>query len=186
MKKVLFLAAVLLTMPVFAFAAGHDALRCVGCHSMHDAKGDMIFAVKPNTEVNPATKRPIGGVTALCLGCHETTGHGGFGIKPVEPMMSHPFDVRPNPKVAVVPAQLLINGKLECTGCHEPHPSNPNAKYLRVDVSTKAGMESFCGVCHPGKGKASASSVKIYYGTETGGAPAPAPQRASKPEAKVK
>lgn len=150
---------VLVLFPSFVLAGGHDPLRCVGCHSMHDAKGNMIFAVKPNTSQNPATKKPNAGVSALCLGCHDKSDHGGIGVLPLG--MSHPFDVTPNPKVAKVPEPLLRDGKLDCMGCHEPHPSNPNPKYLRVDTSTKDGMEGFCSVCHAGKGKAG-GNVKIY------------------------
>jgi hypothetical protein len=63
-----------LAVPAFAFAAGaHDGLNCVGCHGIHNAKGDIIFAVEPNKKaVNPNTKQPSTGTTALCLGCHET------------------------------------------------------------------------------------------------------------------
>jgi hypothetical protein len=74
-------------------------LSCTGCHGIHTAKGDIIFEVEPNTAaVNPRTKKPFGGVTALCLGCHET--QGGMGIKPIAAKHSHPYGIKPDPKVA--------------------------------------------------------------------------------------
>lgn len=169
---------VLVLFPSFALAGGHDPLRCVGCHSMHDAKGNMIFAVKPNISQNPLTKKAYSGTTSLCLGCHDKSDHGGIGVMPLG--MSHPFDVSPDPKMARVPKELLRDGKLDCMGCHEPHPSNPNPKYLRVDVSTKEGMESFCAVCHSAKGK-SGGSAKIY-GLD-GELSAPAADQGQKPKA---
>jgi predicted CXXCH cytochrome family protein len=145
-------------------AAGkHDVLSCTGCHGIHDAKGELIFAVAPNKKaVNPRNKKPFEGVTALCLGCHETTQRGGMGIIPVSAHLSHPFGVKPDPKVANVPESLLRDSKLECVGCHDPHPSNPNDKYLRVDTKGSGGMEKFCAVCHASKAGTKTANVKIF------------------------
>ncbi|MDA8170015.1 MAG: hypothetical protein M0Z59_10035 [Nitrospiraceae bacterium] len=186
-KKFFLLAAFFLMMPVVAYGAGaHDALKCTGCHSMHDAKGDVIFAVKPNTGTNPDTKQPYEGVTSLCLGCHETSEHGGFGILPISAHKSHPFGVVPNPRIAKVPAELLRNGRLECVSCHEPHPSNSNYKYLRVDTK-KLGMETFCAVCHPDRTDASTKDVKIFGFDkgEQGPAQGAAPKPKAAPKAKT-
>lgn len=154
--------AVLFLLPVLAFGAGkHDMLMCTGCHSIHDAKGALIFAVDPNkTAVNPRTKKPYEGVTALCIGCHETTG--GMGIAPVTGMKSHPYGMTPNPKVATVPESLMKNGQLECTGCHDPHPSNTNHKYLRVDTSGGSKMQNFCSLCHSSKSGIKIPEDKIF------------------------
>ncbi|MEW6214310.1 MAG: cytochrome c3 family protein, partial [Nitrospirota bacterium] len=143
----------LLALPAIASAAGaHDGLSCTGCHGIHTAKGDIIFAVEPNKKaINPRTKQPYAGVTALCLGCHETMERGGLGIKAVSPSHSHPYGVEPNPKAAIVPAAFLRAEKLECVGCHDPHPSNSNFKYLRVDTAKGAKMQDFCAMCHPMK-----------------------------------
>jgi predicted CXXCH cytochrome family protein len=154
---VLTLAAAL---PVSAFAAGgHDAVGCNGCHSIHAAKGEMIFAVGPNKQVvNPKTKQPYTGTTALCLGCHEESSKGGQGYAPVSAHLSHPYGLTSvDPKVAKVPPELLREGgRFECLGCHDPHPSNPNYKYLRVDTAKGSKMDAFCGVCHPVKADPSA------------------------------
>lgn len=156
---------VVLAVPAFAFASGpHDGLNCVGCHGIHTAKGEIIFAVEPNKKsINPKTKQPFSGITALCLGCHETLEKGGMGIAPIEANHSHPFGVAPNAKVANVPEMLLRDGKLECVGCHDPHPSNPNHKYLRVDTDRGGKMGDFCAMCHSSKADMSAvKGVKIF------------------------
>jgi len=56
----------LLALPALAFAAGgHDGLSCTGCHGIHNANGEIIFAVAPNTKaISPATKEPFTGTTA--------------------------------------------------------------------------------------------------------------------------
>ena len=102
----IFCAAAFLVLPALALAAGgHDGLTCTGCHSVHDAKGDIIFAVAANAQAaNPATGEPYGGTTALCLGCHSADGR--MGILPVAGKSSHPFGIVPNPQVAAVPKEL--------------------------------------------------------------------------------
>jgi predicted CXXCH cytochrome family protein len=62
--------------------------------------------------------------------------------------------------VATVPDELLRDGKLECVGCHDPHPSNTNYKYLRVSTSQGAAMGNFCNLCHSAKsGKESEGGI---------------------------
>ena len=170
-------AAALSLLPVSALAAGgHDAVGCVGCHSIHSAKGDVIFAVQPNKQsINPKTKQPYTGTTALCLSCHEESSKGGQGYAPVAGHMSHPYGLaQVNEKVAKVPPELLREGgRFECLGCHDPHPSNPYYKYLRVDTGAKgANMDGFCAVCHPIKADtavaASAKSALFTSMDETG------------------
>jgi predicted CXXCH cytochrome family protein len=136
-------------------------LSCTGCHSIHDAKSDIIFVVKPNKQaINPRDKKPFTGVTALCLGCHETTG--GMGIKPVSGNKSHPYGVKPNAKVATVPKEGLRNGKLECVGCHDPHPSNTYHRYLKVATSKGTKMQKFCSLCHSSKSGITVKSSEIF------------------------
>jgi predicted CXXCH cytochrome family protein len=184
----------LVAAPAAAYAAGaHDGIGCGGCHAIHTAKGDIIFAVAPNkADLNPKTKQAFTGTTALCLGCHQESNKGGQGYAPVHSGMSHPYGLASvNPKVAKVPAELLREGgRFECLGCHDPHPSNPNFKYLRVDTGAKGEkMDAFCAVCHPIKADASLLATRAALFTsmdETGtrslkAAPAAAP--AAKPAA---
>jgi predicted CXXCH cytochrome family protein len=180
MKVFRIVAIVILTLsvPAVGFAAGaHDLLNCVGCHGIHDAKGDIIFAVEPNKKsINPRTKQPFTGVTALCLGCHEDIEKGGMGILVISSKHSHPFGVSPNPKVATVPGVFLRGGQLECVGCHDPHPSNPNYKYLRVDTAKGANIQNFCAMCHGSKTDAKvAKGVKIFNSMDERNFVRPAP-----------
>ncbi|HET8538706.1 MAG TPA: cytochrome c3 family protein [Anaeromyxobacter sp.] len=151
LRGVLVAAATLLPAAALA-AGGHDAVGCTGCHSIHTAKGEIIFAVSPNKQVvNPKTKQPYTGTTALCLGCHEDSSKGGQGYAPVSSHMSHPYGLAAvDQKIAKVPPELLREGgRFECMGCHDPHPSNPYYKYLRVDTAKGSKMDAFCAVCHP-------------------------------------
>ncbi|ABC82759.1 cytochrome c3 family protein [Anaeromyxobacter dehalogenans] len=182
----LLVAALALAVPFAARAAGgHDSVGCGGCHSIHTAKGKIIFAVTPNTKaLDPKTKQPYSGTTALCLACHADSKDGGQGYAPVSGHMSHPYGVASvNPKVAKVPGELLRDGRFECIGCHDPHPSNPNYKYLRVDTAKGQQMDAFCGVCHPGKADAATVKQAAIFnsmdesGAKRAAAPAPAPAR---------
>jgi doubled CXXCH motif protein len=186
------LVAVATAFPLAALAAGaHDSVGCTGCHSIHTAKGEIIFAVPSNGKMlNPKTKQPYSGTTALCLGCHADSKDGGQGYAPVSGHMSHPFGLASvNPKIAKVPPELLREGgRFECLGCHDPHPSNPYYKYLRVDTAKGSKMDAFCGVCHPIKADvATVKETAVLFTSmdETGNrvlkaAAAPAPAAAAK------
>jgi predicted CXXCH cytochrome family protein len=188
----LFVALLVFLVPIIVLAAGaHDGLECTGCHALHTAKeSNLIFAVDANKkDVNPKTKQSYGGITALCLGCHETPERGGQGIKPIEGHMSHPYGLSSiNQKVARVPADLLRDGKFECISCHDPHPSNPNYKYLRIDTANGSKMAVFCAACHPMKAdpKSAAAKSRLFSSMDERGsgssgeseaAPTPAPAR---------
>lgn len=173
-----------LAVPALVYAAGaHDGLNCVGCHGIHNAKGEIIFAVEPNKKsVNPKTKQAFTGTTALCLGCHETIERGGMGIAAVSANHSHPYGVAPNAKVATVPDVFLRDGKLECVGCHDPHPSCPNYKYLRVDTAKGAKMGDFCGMCHASKADPNAvKGMKIFNSMDERRTPVSAPEPMAAP-----
>jgi predicted CXXCH cytochrome family protein len=47
-------------------------------------------------------------------------------------------------------------------GCHDPHPSNPNYKYLRVDTAKGSKIDAFCAVCHPVKAEGGAAQAAIF------------------------
>ena len=173
-------AATLLPLSAFA-TGGHDAVGCTGCHSIHTAKGEIIFAVAANKQsINPKTKQPYTGTTALCLGCHEESSKGGQGYAPISGHMSHPYGLASvDAKVAKVPPELLREGgRFECMGCHDPHPSNPYYKYLRVDTAKGSKMDAFCGVCHASKADAAlVAKTAIFTSMDesAGRAPAAAP-----------
>lgn len=136
-----------LLLPLATRAAGaHDAVGCSGCHQR---KG---FPVN-TTDLDPVTKKPYTGSTAVCLACHQTKDKGGQDYAPVARHLSHPFGLASvDPKKARVPADMLVNGRFECMSCHDPHPSNGNYKYLRADVGPKGqNLDKFCAVCHAAK-----------------------------------
>lgn len=160
-RKNLFLI-VLLIFSVEVYAAGpHDGITCLGCHSAHFAVDDKIFSVKNKKMVNPRNGASLEGLVARsCLGCHELEQFGGAGIKPVHLHTTHPIGMKPNPKIADVPENLLKDGKLDCISCHEPHPSNKNFMYLRVKTNKGASVQNFCVTCHSVKGDLESMGIK--------------------------
>jgi nitrate reductase cytochrome c-type subunit len=149
MKKILLLAVALLLVGGTALAFGPHDNNCVECHSLHYAKGAAIIGVDPVVTDNPATEAKTFGDVSLCLGCHNDDE----GIMPILLTTTHPVGMKPN-KV-VVPAGLLReDGTLGCTSCHDPHPSNPNYQYLRIDggsIAKSGELGKFCAICHPKK-----------------------------------
>jgi hypothetical protein len=134
-------------------AGGHAAIGCAGCHSMHLVRGDALATLAPNTKlVDPRTGKPNLSLSAFCLACHADREDGGRGTMPVSGHFNHPFSVaKPNPRLARVPPELLRDGRFECVGCHDPHPSNPNYRYLRIAVKRSPTLVELCSVCHPRK-----------------------------------
>jgi len=152
LRKIVLTAAFLIFGAGVAFAAGaHDGLQCTGCHNIHYAKGPIIFDVAPNSKAMPAKAAAGRTIAALCLGCHADADKGGMGILPISEHTTHPFGSRVNGRVAKVPDGLLRDGIMDCVSCHDPHPSNPNYKYLRVDTAGGKKMAQFCDLCHPAK-----------------------------------
>ncbi|UCF29789.1 MAG: cytochrome C [bacterium] len=141
---ILFTAMAVLCLPMVVTAAGPHDNNCTDCHSIHDTKADPAFGVEPNTsEKYRHSGAPAVGIDSLCLGCHNEDE----GIAPIHFMKSHPVGLKP--VKATVPAELLNDqGLLSCASCHDPHPSNPNAKYLRVATDGGRALGRFCALCH--------------------------------------
>jgi len=144
------------------YAAGpHGAITCLACHSAHFAVDDKIFSVKNKKMINPRNGASLEGLVAKnCLGCHEVEQFGGAGIRPVHLHTTHPIGMKPNPKIADVPENLLKDGKLDCISCHEAHPSNNNFMYLRVKTDKGANIQNFCVTCHSAKGDMKAMGIE--------------------------
>ncbi len=152
------LGLLILAFPLVSYAYGpHEALDCLACHDPHYAKAYKIFKVVNKVYPNPRTGKPIDGISALCLGCHNLEKFGGANVRPIFLHMTHPVNIKPNPKIAQVPKKLLRDGILQCVSCHDPHPSNPNWKYLRVDTKGGSQVGRFCALCHPAK-----ADLKFY------------------------
>ena len=96
------------------FAQGHS--QCTACHSQ---------GVSDDTAVM-ATIRPE--LPQLCIDCHQDRVAAGEHIINVTPVTAHP---------ASLP---LVNGRVSCTSCHDPH--GKQAAQLRMDAAT------LCQDCH--------------------------------------
>jgi hypothetical protein len=69
-------------------------------------------------------------------------------------------------------------------GCHDPHPSNPYFKYLRVDTAKGSKMDAFCAVCHPIKADVATVAEKavLFTSMDETGNRVLGPAKASKAE----
>jgi hypothetical protein len=143
---------------------------------MHRAQGDLLAAVPLNLKMpEKRSGKAHGPLTAFCLGCHAEIEDGGKGILPVSEHMLHPFSIeKPNPRVARVAEELLRDGRFECVSCHDPHPSNPNYRYLRVTVSSsREAMSRMCSLCHTRKADPSYVPPKLFDSMDERAARAP-------------
>lgn len=152
--KIMKTLSALLVVTSASFAVGpHSDITCLGCHSIHFAMDNKIFAVKNTHMINPRNGKSLKELVASkCLGCHELEQFGGAGVKPIHLHTTHPIGIVPDPAIADVPANLLNNGQLDCVSCHEPHPSNQNFMYLRVATDGGKKVQNFCVACHSAKG----------------------------------
>jgi predicted CXXCH cytochrome family protein len=155
MKVILSKVSLIVLMSGLLYGFGpHDSLDCLGCHSPHYAVDHKIFAVKNEKYKNPRTGKKLDSrlVARNCLGCHALEQHGGAGIRPMHLHNAHPIGIKPNPRIANVPKNLLKSGMLDCVSCHEAHPSNNNFMYLRADVGANGeSMQNLCVICHSTK-----------------------------------
>jgi predicted CXXCH cytochrome family protein len=143
-------------VPTALAFGGHEKLGCAGCHAIHAGRGAALAAVAPVQRIDPLTGALHGPLTAMCLACHADAKDGGRGIAPVSQHMQHPFSrERPDPRIARVPPELLRGERFECVSCHDPHPSNPNYRYLRLAARGSPSVSELCSICHARKAGAS-------------------------------
>jgi predicted CXXCH cytochrome family protein len=163
------LLAALLASPALA-AGGHQQLGCVGCHAMHASRGTLLAALPPNEQLPEGrTGKPHGPLTALCLSCHADVEDGGKGIRPISAHLLHPFSIeKPNPRIALVKDSLLRGGRFECVSCHDPHPSNPNYRYLRIPASSGSAVSTLCVTCHKRKADPSYVPPRLFSSMDEG------------------
>ncbi len=157
---------------------------CVFCHVPHNATTGLAaplwnhaataatFTLYDNTissTLNATTGQP-GGVSKLCLSCHDgTVALDSFGTRTGTNFMpgsaklgtdlsnDHPISflydaalatadgglVTPTSTSSVVTGIPLFSGKLECATCHNVH-SNTNSPFLRTSNAASA----LCLKCH--------------------------------------
>lgn len=175
MRRLVVVVSLVAGLAGSAFAYGPHDPNCVECHSIHKAKGKAILSVAPyTTEKNPATGAGVAGDVALCLGCHNENQ----GIMPIHLTSTHPVGMKPN-KVKVPGDMLEPDGTLGCTSCHDPHPSNPNYKYLHgSNVPKSSEVGKFCAMCHAEKADtASLGGGKPASPASTGSTPSAVPAK---------
>lgn len=149
-RGVLCLVFLAVSFSSLAWADGpHD--DCKMCHKDEDDDPSEFVVELDTKTINPRTQKPVSGVTALCLGCHNEDGD-----LPVLLEHSHPVNVVPTLKGVKIDKEVLSysgeEGMLSCGSCHDWHPENENYKYLRVDVEGRYDLNKFCSKCHPDKG----------------------------------
>ena len=150
-------------------------LRRLPRHSR--GEGELIAVGRTRWRRTRAPSPPTRPRPRCASAATRSPSKGGQGYAPVAGHMSHPYGLASvNSKVANVPADLLRGGRFECVGCHDPHPSNPNHKYLRVDTAKGQNMDAFCGVCHSVKAdpKVVAKKAAIFTSMDQRAAPAAA------------
>lgn len=117
--------------------AASSSKLCLSCHDGTIAMGITIAA---GTIATSGTMSPIDN-----LGTNLATGHP-MSMTPVDDgqLTGSLFTNPPNTKDTAV---LLVNGKIECTTCHDPHVPNkdPVAKKFLVRSNSKGVL---CTACH--------------------------------------
>ncbi|KAA0258915.1 hypothetical protein FHQ18_02925 [Deferribacter autotrophicus] len=107
---------------------GKNDLNCLSCHKVHNSKNKNLLIDK---------------VDNICLDCHKS---GGVAEKKLVGKNSHPVDILP--KIKIPKDMKLVNGKIECITCHEPHKAGTKNKFLRTDPKN---LDIFCYKCHGDK-----------------------------------
>lgn len=119
-----------------------QAGQCGFCHSVHDARGPMLWA---------ATSDSPESADGLCTTCHQ---QGEIAGDLVPPPMRHPRDVPANsPMISAIRAASMPlfdtaghhaeSGSIACGTCHDPHGgANASAALLRGEE------QSLCLTCH--------------------------------------
>lgn len=143
-----------------------EALSCATCHAQvaaaRTASGDASFGFYTSPTLDARVGGPDG-VSRWCLGCHD--GAVATGVGPLGPDIGgdglendHPVSFvydealaerdgglrspsAPSPLGGTIASDLLEDGKLQCTACHDFHSDRPNL--LKTERSV-----TLCLACH--------------------------------------
>ncbi len=107
---------------------GSASLVCLSCHD--GTVSGSVHAQRRNLGNDLADDHPIGFVYDASLALED----GGL----------HDPGLRPSGLGGTIADDLLVNGRLECTSCHDPHQSSGERPYLRLST-VGSGL---CLACH--------------------------------------
>jgi predicted CXXCH cytochrome family protein len=139
------------------------------------ALSSQSYTAYTSSTYNSGAQTPTSGSSKLCLSCHDGTVAVGLTVTqgqvatsgsmiPSDVLganlsTSHPVSMIPaddgtlaaslftNPPSTKDPSVKLVNGKVECTTCHDPHmPRNDTAVPMFLVRSNSAG--ALCLACH--------------------------------------
>ncbi|MDH5393137.1 MAG: cytochrome c3 family protein [Gammaproteobacteria bacterium] len=139
-----------------------EAGACSACHLPHKGEGPKMWARAIDKNLEP--------MAALCLSCHDKNG---LADKHTVGEFSHPVGVdvkRLGRKVPLptfseegVKWQDVIQGKVSCASCHDPHQWDPNDKHNKAEPGDKGDSSNrflriansadapLCKTCHKEK-----------------------------------
>ncbi len=165
-----------------AAQADHPVAGCHQCHVPHNAFSDQSVPLwnpaQSMTTLNTyygsptmdATVGEVDGASKLCMSCHDGAGGPPLDQSHADQSLtgSHPVsfiydstlastdgelvDPASDPQIAAV---LDVNGKMQCTSCHDVHSTaeaSPNLRWKYENAVDEGGVQlnnaAFCRKCH--------------------------------------
>ena len=148
----------------FSGTAWSEGEICLPCHVSHRGQSSGLVwnhSMPDSVDFSLRSGASLGRPSLMCLGCHDgQTALDSFGGEVGTVMMSgdavvgrdlsndHPVgipypsgDSRYESQSTVGQRLLLVDGRVECASCHDPH-SNTQSHFLRVE------SRQLCQTCH--------------------------------------
>lgn len=139
------------------------------------ALSSQSYVTYNSTTYKGGAETPSSGSSKLCLSCHDgtvavglTVAQGTVGtsgsmtaadVLGTNLQASHPVSMSPaddgeivtsliaTPPTSKDPAVVLVNGKVECTTCHDPHKPNNDTK-VQMFLTRSNASGGMCLACH--------------------------------------
>lgn len=117
-----------------------EAGRCGFCHTMHEAKGPVLWG---------ATEDPPGEPNALCTNCHRD---GGLAGRLPQTLLRHPTGERATEAASMTQELPMFDlqghhsadGTMACGTCHDPHGDSQTMPSLL----RRGPTSDLCSECH--------------------------------------